>query len=323
MQGIGCRYGRLERFARSRRLWLAVIATLAAMGAIPAGANATPTLTTGKADYHPGEVVDIYGVGFDADETYAMPVKRPDGSIVLIDPTTHMVIPGQGWDFATADEFGNFFHDYQLNGIQGEYEVRAYPQDWNGDWNQTPIASHKFLDAASADLDQCANGSLTDPVQPTYCPAPNTNVSDWVNGNLGASKSHYFEGDSIPYRMRMQGLSNAPGNSHTITFSWDTTKAGKHAIDYLTTFNRSVSTANPCAGVTNCGAPTPFPDPDGPPASFWVKTRSMTRRPGRPAGTTSAPIAGNFTMYGGTITAASAFTRQRALYRATARPRSR
>ena len=294
MQGIGCRYGRLERFARSRRLWLAVIATLAAMGAIPAGANATPTLTTGKADYHPGEVVDIYGVGFDADETYAMPVKRPDGSIVLIDPTTHMVIPGQGWDFATADEFGNFFHDYQLNGIKGEYEVRAYPQDWNGDWSQEPVASVKFLDNASATPSQCANGSLTDPPRATYCPDPpgsNPVVSDWVKGQLGSSKSHYFEGDSIPYRMVMAGLE--ANQSHTLAFSWDTTKNGKHAIDYLTTFNRSVPTANPCAGVANCPAPTSFPIPDDP----EVVAAGVTPIPGS-----------QFKMYGGTITAVSAYT---------------
>ena len=45
-----------------------------------------------------------------------------------------------------------------------------------------------------ANLDQCGNG-------PTGTePCLNSGVySNWVNGNLGASKSKYLEGDSIPY----------------------------------------------------------------------------------------------------------------------------
>src|SRR5207237_6358294 len=85
-----------------------------------------------------------------------------------------------------------------------------------------------FVDSA-ANLDQCANGSTgTEPCldTPTF---PN-----WVNGNLGASKSHYDEGDSIPYRLAMTGLT---AGTHTVTIEWDTTKAGKHALDYLTSWD--------------------------------------------------------------------------------------
>ncbi len=41
----------------------------------------------------------------------------------------------------------------------------------------------------SASLDQCANGPLS---APSTC-----NPNDWVNGNLGSSKAHYYEGDSV------------------------------------------------------------------------------------------------------------------------------
>src|SRR5262249_42081943 len=117
------------------------------------------------------------------------------------------------------------------------------------------LASTTFTDAnPSANIDQCAN----DPFPSPSSDGCNTSASQWVNGNVGASKSSYSEGDSIPYRITMDNLSLA---SHTITIEWDTTKSDKHAIDYLTTFNRTVATADPCLGVSGCGSPSTFPIP--------------------------------------------------------------
>src|SRR5713226_3472750 len=50
----------------------------------------------------------------------------------------------------------------------------------------------------SANLDQCAN----DPAPSPSSDGCNSSATQWVNGNLGASKALYFEGDTIPYRMR-------------------------------------------------------------------------------------------------------------------------
>src|SRR5262249_54894034 len=150
-------------------------------------------------------------------------------------------------------------------------------------------AQTTFYDAGnpSATLDQCAN----DPF-----PSPNTdgcsaNANDWVNGNLGSSKASYFEGDSVPYRLRLDNLSLA---SHTVTIEWDTTKSDKHAIDYLTTFNRTVATANPCLGVSGCnpGTFTTFAIPADPQVTGGGVT----------------PVAGSFRLYGGTITSLSAYS---------------
>jgi uncharacterized repeat protein (TIGR01451 family) len=136
----------------------------------------------------------------------------------------------------------------------------------------------------SADLDQCANGSLSSPNVPAC------NPDEWVNGNLGASKAHYFEGDSIPYRMKFDNL--ATTGTHEVIIEWDTTEGGKHAIDYLTSFDRTVATANPCVGVSPCGSPTTFPIPADPQVTA----------------ATVAQIPGNFTLYGGTITGVSAYS---------------
>jgi hypothetical protein len=134
----------------------------------------------------------------------------------------------------------------------------------------------------SADLDQCRNGTLASPSQCLDLGGS----TGWVNGNAGSSNAHWREGDSIAYRMRFDNLSLA---SHSVTIQWDTTKGGKHALDYLTTYNRTETTANPCSGVAGCGSPTTFAIPDDP-------NSSVTQVPGV------------FTLYNGSITSLSAYS---------------
>jgi uncharacterized repeat protein (TIGR01451 family) len=140
----------------------------------------------------------------------------------------------------------------------------------------------------SANLDQCANGQAPSPSNNGCNGTPDT---DWVNGNLGASKAVYFEGDSIPYRLTFDNLSLS---SHTVTIEWDTTKSGTHALDYITSYNQSVLDANPCLGVSGCN---PFSFDEFPiPADPQVTGAGVT------------PIAGNLTMFGGDITGVSAYS---------------
>ena len=142
--------------------------------------------------------------------------------------------------------------------------------------------------APSADLDQCANDSAPSPSS-DGC---NSAANQWVNGNLGPSKSVYLEGDSIPYRLRFGSLSTT--GSHTVTIEWDTTKAGKHALDYITDFNESVLNANPCLGVTGCN-PGIF-DTEAIPDDPQVTGGGVTPLPGSV-----------FRLYGGTITGVSSY----------------
>jgi uncharacterized repeat protein (TIGR01451 family)/LPXTG-motif cell wall-anchored protein len=107
---------------------------------------------------------------------------------------------------------------------------------------------------AAADLDQCAN------IGPT---CDTDNPAQWQNGNLGSSQSSYSEGDAVPYRTEFTGLT--AGSTYAVSLGWETTKGGKRALDYLTTYDYSETTADPCAGLT-CPSPTsllPIPvDPD-------------------------------------------------------------
>jgi hypothetical protein len=90
--------------------------------------------------------------------------------------------------------------------------------------------------------DQCANGGVGDP--PVGCSG-----AAWQNGNLNQNQAHYLEGDSVPYRARMGNLTLG---ANSITIEWDTTKSGKHALDYLRSYNATEATASPCSGVSGC-----------------------------------------------------------------------
>jgi hypothetical protein len=89
-----------------------------------------------------------------------------------------------------------------------------------------------------------------------------TKAEEWQFGNLNENNSTYFEGDSVPYYTHLTGLT--PGNQYSLTIEWDTSKASKHALDYLTTFDRSYPTFDPCgeAGLGGClTAPDTYPIP--------------------------------------------------------------
>jgi len=105
-------------------------------------------------------------------------------------------------------------------------------------WDSPLQASSK----PSVSLEQCSNLSTT---------CDTTHSANWQTGNLGTSNSDYAEGDSVPYRTIASNLT--VGKTYKLHIEWDTTQSGKHALDYLTTYNRTESTANPCAGVTCSG----------------------------------------------------------------------
>jgi len=95
----------------------------------------------------------------------------------------------------------------------------------------------------SVQLDQCANLGTT---------CDTSHASQWQNGNLGSSNSHYSEGESVPYRATLVDLT--VGATYGVQLEWDTTQSGLHALDYITSVARTESTAYACAGIS-CSAP--------------------------------------------------------------------
>ena len=127
--------------------------------------------------------------------------------------------------------------------------------------------------ALKVDLEQCAN-------EDHDCTASS---SSWITGNLNANNSMYAEGQSVPYRATFSDL--GVGATYLVTIEWDSLESSKHAIDYLTTYTRTETTAVACDAAT-CGASAP--------ATTAIPTDASLG---------SVPqVSGLFTLYGATFT---------------------
>jgi hypothetical protein len=240
-----------------------------------AGNLGTASLATGKTAYVKGDTVVIRGEGFGRFEDVSLAVENYNESlgakVALVQ-----------WNVYT-DKRGTFTASVpfdSLSSSNGRYIITA-----SGSRTGTTLETNfsELLPNPAADLDQCANGPFSGPFVPC-------SGSAWQNGNVGQSQGHYYEGDAIPYRIVFTNLTLG---THTVTIQYDTTKGGKHAIDYLTTYTFTESSGNnPCSGVASCGTQTTFPIPLDPNVSG--------------AGVTQ--IGGQlFTMWGGQITSVSPY----------------
>ncbi|HEV8592945.1 MAG TPA: carboxypeptidase-like regulatory domain-containing protein [Pyrinomonadaceae bacterium] len=112
----------------------------------------------------------------------------------------------------------------------------------------------------SASLSQCRNGAAetTPPNSAPQCiegglslPGNQPEESQgWATGNAGSSDSHWNEKDFIAYRMEFGGLTI--GSQSTVVIGYDIIDNGKHAIDYLGSYNFTETDANPCPIANDC-----------------------------------------------------------------------
>ncbi|HEY0459187.1 MAG TPA: carboxypeptidase-like regulatory domain-containing protein [Pyrinomonadaceae bacterium] len=247
------------------------------------------TLTTGKTAYNRGETVAISGAGFGSFEDVSLSVETYNNSL-------GQNVALMRWN-VYSDKSGNFTASIPFDSLSsesGRYTINAI-----GSGTQTSAGTiiENVILAASADLDQCANGGVGDP------PDPCTGAA-WVNGNVNQSKGHWTEGQSVAYRQKLTGFT--VGLSNSVTIGYDTTKGGKHALDYLTSFDRTETLAmgnNPCSGVAGCSLGTFTTAPIPTDANV---TAGFDQFPGN--GDDIAQIPGVFTLFGGTITGVSAYT---------------
>jgi uncharacterized repeat protein (TIGR01451 family) len=132
----------------------------------------------------------------------------------------------------------------------------------------------------AANIDQCRNGQITAPVQCID--------NAWQNGNLGGENSHYREGDSVPFRAVLTNLDASVGNTHTLVIQYDTLQGGKHAYDYLTSFDATETNADPVHDISGTTVGNCFTIP--------VDLTNIFANPG------SAQKPGCIQIYNGTIT---------------------
>jgi hypothetical protein len=85
------------------------------------------------------------------------------------------------------------------------------------------ISSLSF--SQTCDFEQGQNGGVG---------LPRKSPIDFARGNSNATKSHYSEGNSVPYRIEIDNL--LPNTQYRILISFDVKKSGKYALDYITGF---------------------------------------------------------------------------------------
>ncbi len=187
-------------------------------------ATSAATVTTDKTDYSPGTNVVMSGTGWTPGETVTL--------TLLEDPN----IDTHGPFSSVADDAGNFTNK-QFTVDAGDAGI-SFLLTATGSVSKS-VATTTFTDAIP--LEQFANGAVG---CTTAC------TTGWQNGNLNANSAHYLEGNSVPYRAQMDALT--PGQPYSISIEWDTLSSGKHGLDYLTSFDFSEGTANPCSGIGAC-----------------------------------------------------------------------
>jgi hypothetical protein len=229
-------------------------------------------VSTDKPDYRPGETAIITGSGFWPNEIVTLQVVHIDGG-------AEGSAGHAPWNVA-ADADGNFTTSWFVNPDDSLGATFLLTAVGNSSGLQ---AQTTFTDKPAANLDQCANGGVGDP--PVQCAG-----AAWQNGNLNGNQAHYLEAQTVPYRAVFSDLT--AGATYTTTIQFDSTQDGKHATDYLMTFNATEVTADPCtgSGAPTCAGPNTFPIP----LDTNVSNAGVTQQGGQ-----------NFTIYNGTITAVS------------------
>jgi hypothetical protein len=244
-----------------------------------------PTVSTDKADYHPGDTVIVTGTGWLAGSTVELvfhetvvPPNHPDEHLFT-------VVDGNGTIDTSrpntpADDYLLEAHDLGV-----EYLLTAKGSASDG---SPAEVSTTFLDTAIGTYDQCSNDTGTGyTTGDTGC--------RWINGNLQSNNSRYAEGDATVQRLWLTDL--VPGSTHTITLKYGTTKQGKHAYDFLTTWDWSeswITAADLCQDITGCLG------------SVVQSTLDIPQDPNVPNSfEPSAPGDRLFVMRGGTLTGAT------------------
>ncbi len=104
-----------------------------------------------------------------------------------------------------------------------------------------------------SDYSQCPNGTT----HQLECLS-----TGWVNGALNGNNSSFREGEVTPQRLLVLIPAGASVTGHRIDVDYlarkGGTTSGKHAYDYLATYNKTVSNADRCQGLPNCPAGAGF-----------------------------------------------------------------
>ena len=120
----------------------------------------------------------------------------------------------------------------------------------------------------------CAVTAQSQPMRIDFRQAANddspysTGEVHWIQSILQQNNAVYYEGMSVPQRIVLMNVPATQGNVHKLTFSHRATKNGRHAYDYLTSWDQAKTAANAIVGPTILYDLNPWGDDIGPPKSM-------------------------------------------------------
>lgn len=186
-----------------------------------------PEISTDKPDYFPWESVTVFGKFFESFKNIVVTIAGGVGETYR--EFVHQVQTNAEGAFTVVQQLDNVFRP----------DYTATVTDENGE----VLAQVAFTDAQPAtDINQCQNGGVGAPLQPCSESAPFPAASGYgYEGNAAAnsSNSHWTEGDFVPLRIVATDFAAGAGY---IDFSIDVTKGGKHAYDYIGSFDATETT---------------------------------------------------------------------------------
>ena len=121
----------------------------------------------------------------------------------------------------------------------------------------------------SVDFKQAANNHSPNALGEVY----------WINSIVQHNNSAYYEGMSVPQRLMFTNVPATNMNMHTLRFTHQASKNGKHAYDFLTSYNQALAASSAIGGPTilvdlnECGPAT------GPPSSTSATCASIRSGP--------------------------------------------
>jgi hypothetical protein len=219
---------------RSHKAQLLLLIGLLMGGIVAVSPLDAATLKTDSLSYDVGSQVGILGDYFYAGETVSVVAARASGmplpvgaqaawEVVVsgIPPSSSGAISNQTISDGSGPDLESFLTQWTVvDGFTpGETLVlTAFGQTSGYEVSTT------FL-CAKSKYDQLQNGTPANP--------------QWHNGNINKNNSCYSEGSSVPYRFFVLSLS--ANSTHTFQISFQATKNGIHAFDYLTQYNLTES----------------------------------------------------------------------------------
>jgi hypothetical protein len=181
-----------------------------------------PAIMTDKLDYSPSETVTVTGWSFNANQSYAIPVIRPSGSIVTGDGSFT-----PGWDNITTDENGNFTYLYQLDGVLGSYTIRVYLSTWTGDLAETPLATTLFTDTTHINTSTTLN-AISSPLVAGQTYSFSGTVSATPSVPNGATVNLKYDTDSHGSYPSVAGTTTTSGGSGGFSGTFTAPSAGTY-----------------------------------------------------------------------------------------------